>query len=739
MALTLQRLSTATNELVPFTEGVGYEEDLMVSLGLGARLTELALKYPVVRNRPMTAEERKVFVAQLRIRVAKAMIAIKATRVSLRKVTNPRGATYTALNRKLQRQLLEVTDLQHQIKNAAQKNLRRTTQDLQVTTKPGKGGTTVTFGFAGGQARCEIRQAVLGFVDLIDQLLSATYFQVLSDSQKIKVPGTDKQVFQSLARLSIVDCQWLAHHKNSYAVAMGLCDPNPPSGQDPRRFVDFDLDKPDVWIPNRLALFVYDDDQDAICYTPGPGGGSSTNITQDRIGCYRIGGTVSDATLQLCTPPLVQRQTGGSGAMRADPVSEVDYRWQGPMELGLAIGLVKQKRKPPGAGEGFVLSPGTAPTPGATTPVRRTKEQGITYYHKYVALPAGTKRNAPFDTWPLQPAPYATSDAPGTFYQADGMVLKQKGDWQYAASGPVRTGVTLAGATAARLDAGRVMLQAMRLLVDPNWPRGSATDFAQWAIQQPPAAADWTSLSAGLQTRDDSPASPQLVAKIRTDQEWCHLFGHGDGGTESVENFISGSKHCNTEQLAIELAQRVDPGAPSKAVLTAKITAYLFADTPRPKRVLQLADRTFLQQCNPAVFPASDFGPGRDSLLVSAAQPYLSVTDLKKIRKVLPTAGNLPTQAQWDAKPASRPSIQSMMTTLLRMATTVPLPLGRVVRYKIYVRRDTSEPPLKVVDHSFWAQKDVSTSTSSTSSTSRCGGRSPTRQTPVTSTRRASG
>jgi hypothetical protein len=44
--------------------------------------------------------------------------------------------------------------------------------------------------------------------------------------------------------------------------------------------------------------------------------------------------------------------------------------------------------------------------------------------------------------------------------------------------------------------------------------------------------------------------------KATTDQEWCHLRGHGDGGPEVQGNLVAGSNHCNTEQLAIEIGQR---------------------------------------------------------------------------------------------------------------------------------------------------------------------------------------
>ncbi|EQA44559.1 hypothetical protein LEP1GSC050_4216 [Leptospira broomii serovar Hurstbridge str. 5399] len=67
------------------------------------------------------------------------------------------------------------------------------------------------------------------------------------------------------------------------------------------------------------------------------------------------------------------------------------------------------------------------------------------------------------------------------------------------------------------------------------------------------------------------PKGGSQALRVITDQEWCHLYGHGDGGPDIPQNFVSGSKHCNTEQLAIETGQR------KRKIegLTAKITAYM--------------------------------------------------------------------------------------------------------------------------------------------------------------------
>lgn len=34
--------------------------------------------------------------------------------------------------------------------------------------------------------------------------------------------------------------------------------------------------------------------------------------------------------------------------------------------------------------------------------------------------------------------------------------------------------------------------------------------------------------------------------------EWCHLLGHGGGGSDDPSNIVAASAHCNSEQLAIE-------------------------------------------------------------------------------------------------------------------------------------------------------------------------------------------
>ncbi|MBC6479736.1 MAG: hypothetical protein GDA56_20105 [Hormoscilla sp. GM7CHS1pb] len=65
---------------------------------------------------------------------------------------------------------------------------------------------------------------------------------------------------------------------------------------------------------------------------------------------------------------------------------------------------------------------------------------------------------------------------------------------------------------------------------------------------------------------------------LTVNQEWCHLQGHGDGGDERLGNFVSGSYHCNTEQLAIETGQRNTTQIEPEGTFYLRTTAYLFDD-----------------------------------------------------------------------------------------------------------------------------------------------------------------
>ncbi len=140
-----------------------------------------------------------------------------------------------------------------------------------------------------------------------------------------------------------------------------------------------------------------------------------------------------------------------------------------------------------------------------------------------------------------------------------GISLKNKGNDLFRARGK-------------RLAAGSVMAKLRNYINVTPKPGSntslSASQMSNWEIAESNKAREaWQGLK---KTRRD---------RLPTDQEWCHLLGHGDGGDERFGNFVSGSFHCNTEQLAMESKGRrqVTQSEP-KGTYTLRSTAYLFND-----------------------------------------------------------------------------------------------------------------------------------------------------------------
>jgi len=123
-----------------------------------------------------------------------------------------------------------------------------------------------------------------------------------------------------------------------------------------------------------------------------------------------------------------------------------------------------------------------------------------------------------------------------------------------------------------RKDAGTAMKPLFGLLKPPFSKKVSsskipATPFANGAMALSLLVReDWGVLK--LSSSNYMPVS----------QEWCHLRGHGDGGNEYPGNFVSGSYHCNTEQLAIETGQRLVTQQEPERSFVLHTTAYLLRD-----------------------------------------------------------------------------------------------------------------------------------------------------------------
>jgi hypothetical protein len=141
-----------------------------------------------------------------------------------------------------------------------------------------------------------------------------------------------------------------------------------------------------------------------------------------------------------------------------------------------------------------------------------------------------------------------------------------------------------------RKDAGKAMSPILKVLKTPMstnlaGSKVAATAFANGGMEQSTAVEeDW----GVLKTTSGN--------YLPINQEWCHLRGHGDGGDEYPGNFVSGSFHCNTEQLAIESGQRHVTQQMPQNSFRLHTTAYLLRDAPDYKS--EVADQRNSQILN---------------------------------------------------------------------------------------------------------------------------------------------
>lgn len=249
----------------------------------------------------------------------------------------------------------------------------------------------------------------------------------------------------------------------------------------------------------------------------------------------------------------------GSGGYsgRADRVTEVDYRWvivpkpdtedfKLATVLSNLIGLDNARLLPGVKEAGAEYHPTNVPNwidkksenPTGRVPVL------FRYFKKF--LPDKERKNEPKEE-PMKPRLVKRPlKNPG----ADKSLRKWK-------KGLALDGETLGfGNKSTRSTAGIVMANALR-----------GFNFFDAAEKAYPGVIKMSTLPATAYAKHviATDASVQEQWKIdneltaiglRTEQEWCHLYGHGDGGQETLDNFVSGSEHCNTEQLAIEKGQR---------------------------------------------------------------------------------------------------------------------------------------------------------------------------------------
>ena len=261
----------------------------------------------------------------------------------------------------------------------------------------------------------------------------------------------------------------------------------------------------------------------------------------------------------------------GGYAMRADSVREGEYLWriEGKDENGIAGALSKiiglESTCPTGdLPSGFYPTNWPADKEGEFND--QIKGLKLIEYFKKCKMVISAKSGMPLIPR-VSHAEYP-SRSPKRYDGKKDFKFDKKGlrIWK---KGEVLNGELLVKNIRERLDAGAVMWKGFKKFEYFKSMRNlSATSFANRVLD-----ADST---ASTQWKRDNGGSLDVP-----DQEWCHLLGHGDGGMEQIGNFVSGSKHCNTEQLAIETGLRrithnyKDFTDTEKSKITAKITAYL--------------------------------------------------------------------------------------------------------------------------------------------------------------------
>ena len=141
-----------------------------------------------------------------------------------------------------------------------------------------------------------------------------------------------------------------------------------------------------------------------------------------------------------------------------------------------------------------------------------------------------------------------------------------------------------------------------------QWADGAWSQPPQGWESRPPAHKDRDTMMDGASASAEArrPADDGGLGADLTHprQEWCHLVGHGDGGSEHASNLAAGSHYANTEQLALEEGARTlrAAGKPHGVVVLLKVTSYL---TPGTNCADAIRYKVYLRRNLPGT-PASD-------------------------------------------------------------------------------------------------------------------------------------
>ncbi|KQY29799.1 hypothetical protein ASD38_10780 [Caulobacter sp. Root487D2Y] len=545
-----------------------------------------------------------------------------------------------------------------------------------------------------------IKQALINVVVKLNAQFSGPFYRVQDNGQDLKsapptADGTHVPaglpLFQKMRHLDLLDMSAIAQSQSPADAELKLA---PSPGCDFPNCVAFDIAHRWIWIPVAPPLLLVEVGEASKLFTQTANGWTGELVKVNRTAVYRY--DLPTGQMVGAQPKLPgSSRGGGGGEARADKSDEADYLWRcDNMIFAAAMGLDPARRyKFSIQPQGFELVP--------------TRLPGFSYWKKWKtdAATVQNKKNRPTDTLP-QPS---ISNGGGDLFAGAAQISskntllakykaytllrkKKKGDWSVANLGSP-SGVPLkARSKGERLDAGDVMKAAFTALGYES--DGSATHLVRDVLNEagdkhdPFASTAWQIFSEGLRARPTVLVATWLP-QLRTDQEWCHLYGHGDGGNEALENFVSGSKHANTEQLAIENAQRTRPDD-----LVAKITAYQLPTQGVSRSQFTAADKAALKAVG---WPETDW-PDFLTFATKIIQSLRSGADV--------FYAGLP-QPVRDALTRTGKSRQSFYEEI-RAMVSLPLPIGLGIRYKIYLKNAASGAgqTIKVFDHLIEAQRE---------------------------------
>lgn len=424
--------------------------------------------------------------------------------------------------------------------------------------------------------------------------------------------------------------------------------------------------------------------------------------------------------------------------MRSDNPSEAEYWWLAKDEpsrlFALSLGLSNKRQDGKEPADGNFVEVPLPKAPKSKTLIADSMDSEIRYWKKFGDVPSNSKKNEPKESKPLQrKTTKIDRDDLKKLY-----TKKQKGAWTNGRKGPQ----PISGSVGDRESAGQVMQDALKTLgVFPAETLPSATAFAKQVVSSGNTAQAWVTFSEGVTplkgkgSADLKAEALRLMATIRTDQEWCHLLGHGDGGEEYFENFISGSKHCNTEQLAIETGQRTGrvtyASKDSKSAvvidLAVKVTGYLFSeDKIGVKRIAFSSAETELLKSY-ALYDGKvgvalekvqkvvdDYKKYKGELQKTAAAGNVAKDPVEKLlgKNSKPSIDHWKTAeaatkrggAKGDDDTVKYNAVSESVIETLEGIAALPLPLGKYVRYKVFFKKEKEY--IKIFDHTFEAQKE---------------------------------